>query len=169
MDATNGLKRDHGGMRRPSTLSLSFARPRYEILRCLQGDSRNKSGQNSISTASKSKLKCLRRAMGTIGQGRVLVEDHPFWRPLPADHVGLSLMIPLSVVVCNIFAHCPLGGRRPRGGRGTCPRRKDRAGVEATQDCWLTRGYGSAGRSEYHVLSDKRPRCGLDKTAERPL
>jgi len=130
---------------------------------------RNKSGQNSISTASKSKLKCLRRAMGTIGQGRVLVEDHPFWRPLPADHVGLSLMIPLSVVVCNIFAHCPLGGRRPRGGRGTCPRRKDRAGVEATQDCWLTRGYGSAGRSEYHVLSDKRPRCGLDKTAERPL
>ena len=59
-----------GGLRNGSTtpaeiLRIRAARPRTSLIDSLAiCDYRN-------------------RPMGTIGQGRVLVEDHPFWRPLP--------------------------------------------------------------------------------------
>src|SRR6266566_2248824 len=88
VDGAAGAKHDYGGVGMPERLSLSAARPRYQVLPIISGTDQDGKRESASIARKKPESELVRGTLGAVGQRRMSVEADPVWRIVAAASVA---------------------------------------------------------------------------------
>src|SRR6266705_568219 len=88
VDGAAGAKHDYGGVGMPERLSLSAARPRYQVLPIISGTDQDEKRESASIARKKPESELVRGTLGAVGQRRMSVEADPVWRIVAAASVA---------------------------------------------------------------------------------
>jgi len=103
MDGADGTQRDGRG-RRTTAGSIRVARSQREVLPIIRHALEGRWRKRAQTAGTGSQPERLRRTMGAIGEGGMLIQANPFWRGLAATR--------------SDRIHCTFHSERPHQGKG---------------------------------------------------
>src|SRR5215469_7880207 len=108
MDAADGAQRDRRDLGIPESASVRIARSRHEVLLGISGDARGWWYKTDSTPGAQSKPECVRRKMGSIGEGGMFIETNLVRRSLAAtrpDRFHFADRVSLPPLEAGYLAH----------------------------------------------------------------